>query len=103
MTEQPAAAGSNLHTSAGHLSVHFEGQHPPEIQFLFEQQSKRLLPSFIASFVLDVSVVLLLVLLNEWSVSVKSSQAVLPDEPNEHIVWLSQPGPGGGGGGGGNK
>src|SRR5262245_57124674 len=29
--------------------------------------------------------------------------AVLPDQPNEHIIWLSEPGPGGGGGGGGNK
>ena len=29
--------------------------------------------------------------------------AFLPEEPNEHIVWLAEPGPGGGGGGGGNK
>jgi TonB family protein len=28
---------------------------------------------------------------------------VLPEEANEHIVWLNEPGPGGGGGGGGNK
>jgi len=28
---------------------------------------------------------------------------VLPDQPNNNIIWLSEPGPGGGGGGGGNK
>ena len=28
---------------------------------------------------------------------------MLPDRPNNNIIWLSQPGPGGGGGGGGNQ
>jgi hypothetical protein len=32
-----------------------------------------------------------------------STAAFLPDQPNQNIIWLSQPGPGGGGGGGGNK
>ena len=32
-----------------------------------------------------------------------ASPAVLPEQPNSQIVWLSEPGPGGGGGGGGNQ
>ena len=32
-----------------------------------------------------------------------TAAAVPPEQPNTHIVWLSEPGPGGGGGGGGNK
>jgi TonB family protein len=52
---------------------------------------------------LDAAIVVLLVMLNRYGVALTSLAAVLPDEPNNQIVWLSQPGPGGGGGGGGNK
>jgi TonB family protein len=79
------------------------GAHGPEISFLIEQQNKRLLPAFLTSFVLDAALVLGLVALNRYGVSLTSSAAILPDEPNDQIVWLAEPGPGGGGGGGGNK
>ncbi len=74
-----------------------------EFTFLVGQQSKRLVPAFFTSFLFDAGIVLLLVLLNRYGVALTSSAANLPEEPNEHIVWLNEPGPGGGGGGGGNK
>jgi len=76
---------------------------PRELTFLVGQQSKRLVPAFFTSFLLDAGIVLLLVLLNRYGVALTSSAAILPEEANEHIVWLNEPGPGGGGGGGGNK
>jgi TonB family protein len=74
-----------------------------EFTFLVGQQSKRLVPAFFTSFLFDAGIVLLLVLLNRYGVGLTSSAANLPEELNEHIVWLNEPGPGGGGGGGGNK
>jgi len=76
---------------------------PRELTFLVGQQSKRLVPAFFTSFLLDAGIVLLLVLLNRYGVALTSSAAILPEEANEHIVWLNEPGHGGGGGGGGNK
>jgi len=73
------------------------------LSFLVGQQNKRLIPAFFTSALLDISIVLVLVLLNRYGVGLTSSAATLPEEPNEHIVWLNEPGPGGGGGGGGNK
>lgn len=101
MTENSTVTPVNA--SAGHLTVHVDGLTAPEVHFLFEQQSKRLLPAFLTSFVLDVSVVVLLVFLNRWGIELTTKAATLPEEPDSRIVWLSQPGPGGGGGGGGNK
>lgn len=89
--------------SAGHLSVHVEGAHPPEVVFSLEQQSKRLGPAFLTSFVMQIVAVLLVVALSRYGVSMAGTPAILPEEPNSNIVWLSQPGPGGGGGGGGNQ
>jgi TonB family protein len=57
----------------------------------------------LTSFLFDAGIVLLLVLLNRYGVGLTTSAANLPEELNEHIVWLNEPGPGGGGGGGGNK
>lgn len=103
MAETPSPGGARANLSAGHLSVHVEGAHPPEITFLFEQQSKRLVPSFAAGLLVQGSLVAIILLLSAYGVGVSSRAAVLPEEPNNQIVWLSQPGPGGGGGGGGNQ
>jgi TonB family protein len=46
---------------------------------------------------------LLLVFLIRYSSNTTTVAAVLPEQPNANIIWLSQPGPGGGGGGGGNR
>jgi protein TonB len=89
--------------SIGHLSVHVEGAHPVEIPFLFEQQQKRMGPAVIVSFVTHIACALLLVLAIRYGTTRVATQALLPDQPNANIIWLSQPGPGGGGGGGGNR
>jgi periplasmic protein TonB len=103
MAESTQPGGSHAKHAAGPLSVRGEGPPSHELNFLVGQQSKRLLPAFLTSALIDVSVVVILVLLNRYGVALTSSTAVLPDEPSDKIVWLSQPGPGGGGGGGGNK
>ena len=89
--------------SAGHLSVHVEGAHPVEIPFLFEQQQKRI-PSALAGSLVSHIVLALIVLFGvRFGGATAVSPAVLPEQPNTNIIWLSQPGPGGGGGGGGNR
>src|SRR5262245_63625700 len=95
-----AAAQSN--TSAGHLSVHMEGDHPPEIRFSFEREPKRLTASIGVTIVLDILIAALFVLASRYKPATQAV-ALLPDLPNKEIIWLSEPGPGGGGGGGGNK
>jgi len=105
MSEAPKvtqAGETRLNTSAGHLSLHVEGAHPPEIDFAFDRQPKRLSAAFVASAFIDVTVVVLLVLASRYHPAAAAS-ALLPEDPNKQIIWLSEPGPGGGGGGGGNK
>jgi periplasmic protein TonB len=89
--------------SAGHLSVHVEGAHPVEIPFLFEQQQKRMGPAVVVSFVSHLFLAVFLVLAIRYGTTSVTTAALLPEQPNANIIWLSQPGPGGGGGGGGNK
>jgi TonB family protein len=89
--------------SVGHLSVHVEGAHPVEIPFLFEQQQKRMGPAVIVSFVSHLHFAVFLVLAIRYGTTSVTTAALLPEQPNTNIIWLSQPGPGGGGGGGGNR
>ena len=104
MAESTSSAEVRANVSAGHLSVHFEGAHPVDVPFLFEQSmQKRMGPAAIASFALHVGLVVLGVLLVRYAPTPATSAAILPDQPNNQIIWLSQPGPGGGGGGGGNR
>jgi TonB family protein len=91
-----------MNTSAGHLSIHMEGSHPAEIEFSFDREPKRMSAAFVASAIIDVSIVVLLVLASRYHPAA-ATNALLPEEPNKNIIWLSEPGPGGGGGGGGNK
>src|SRR5690349_25148540 len=89
--------------SAGHLSVHVDGEHPVEVPFLFDQEPKRLTASFAASAALDLALFALIVWVSRLPVKPYTGAAILPENPNSQIVWLAEPGPGGGGGGGGNK
>src|ERR1700704_2859582 len=89
--------------SAGHLSVHVEGAHPVEIPFLFEQQQKRIPSALAGSLVSHVVLALIILFGVRFGGATAVSPAVLPDQPNTNIIWLSQPGPGGGGAGGGNR
>jgi len=103
MTDPTSAARVSSNTSAGHLSVHVEGEHPVDVPFLFEQQQKRIGPAVIASFAYHALMFAALMLAIRYSSTTTTQAAVLPDKLNSQIVWLSQPGPGGGGGGGGNQ
>ena len=103
MTEPPNTAGVRANASAGHLSVHVEGQHPVDIPFMFEQPAKRIAPAALASFISHVLIVVAIVLFIRYAPHPTTTAAFLPEQPNQNIIWLSQPGPGGGGGGGGNK
>src|SRR5258705_320594 len=103
MTEPTQTVGFRENASAGHLSVHVEGQHPVDVPFMFEQPSKRIAPAALASFVSHVLIVLAVILFIRYAPKQTTTAAFLPDQPNANIIWLQQPGPGGGGGGGGNR
>jgi TonB family protein len=85
------------------LSVHVDSNHPDEVQFLFDQEPRRLTLSFGASALFDVGFIALLVWISSFPAKPYSVSAMLPESPNSQIIWLSEPGPGGGGGGGGNR
>jgi TonB family protein len=55
------------------------------------------------SVVAHVVLAVLILLLLKYTPRGETSVAILPEKPNQNIVWLSEPGPGGGGGGGGNR
>ena len=102
MPENTEPAPVRVNSSAGHLSVHVEGAHPVDVPFLFEQPQKRLGGAFLASLGWHAFVFLAFFLAVKYGGRTISG-TFLPDQPNNQIIWLSQPGPGGGGGGGGNR
>jgi periplasmic protein TonB len=103
MTETTLAAPLPVNTSAGHLSVHIEGDHPADVPFLLEEQQKRLGPAAAASLAYHIVATIAIFFLIRYSPTPTASGARLPEKPNDNIVWLQQEGPGGGGGGGGNQ
>jgi TonB family protein len=103
MKESTSAEDIPVNASAGHLSLHVPGAHPVEVPFLFEQQPRRIGMSVVLSAIFDVAAAMLLIFLSRLPIVPASTAAVLPDQPNNQIIWLQQPGPGGGGGGGGNR
>jgi protein TonB len=103
MAEINRAAGiPPAQISPEHLSVRGDGPGEPGM-FAFGHQRERMLPSVLGALILDVLVLVIFVVLARYSIPVSATPPVLPEEPNEHIVWIPQVGPGGGGGGGGNK
>jgi TonB family protein len=98
-----SAAEPRANTSAGHLSVHFDGEHPAEVPFLFDQEPKRMTASLAASGALQVIFASFIIWVSHFPSKPYTAAALLPEKPNSQIIWLSQPGPGGGGGGGGNR
>jgi TonB family protein len=80
-----------------------EDAHAVDVPFMFEQPAKRIAPAAMASFLSHVLFVVLVVLFIHYAPHPVTAAAFLPDQPNQNIIWLSQPGPGGGGGGGGNR
>ena len=102
MAESPHTAAARV-TSAGHLSVYVEGAHPDEVPFLLERQPGRLGFAVGGSVLLDVLLAIFLIFASRYQPPAAAIAALLPENPNQNIIWLSEPGPGGGGGGGGNK
>jgi TonB family protein len=103
MEETTGQEVSRLNASAGHLSIHLENEHPVEVPFNFDWQPRRTGWSMAVSFGINIVLLAAALLLPTFFPPRTIVSAFLPDTPNEHIVWLSEPGPGGGGGGGGNK
>ena len=104
MAETSRTASETPNTSAGHLSVHFEEQHPAEVPFLFEQQRQRIGPSLGVALLYHLAfVVFVIFAMRAGSASTTGTEAMLPEVTRTDMVWLTQPGPGGGGGGGGNQ
>ena len=101
MAESSPTPGSRLNASAGHLSVHLEDT--PDVPFMFEWQPRRTGWSMAASFAINGALLAAALFFPALFPYSTTATAFLPEEPNESIVWLSEPGPGGGGGGGGNK
>jgi TonB family protein len=103
MAKNLPSNGERVNVSPGHVSLHVEGAHPPEVPFLFEQQRQRLLPAFVASAVYQVVLVTLLIVASRMGSSTAVPEPVEFYIPSETMVWLPEEGPGGGGGGGGNE
>jgi periplasmic protein TonB len=99
----PAASHRDVMTApVGHVSVHLDDRHPPEVPFLFEHQQKRMGTAFGFSVLWHGLIFVAILLVMRYA---PGSMAGSPMEsiPFHDIVWLNQPGPGGGGGGGGNR
>jgi TonB family protein len=103
MTDGTHTDGQRVNASAGHLSVHVEGAHPPDIPFLFERQPKRMVPAFALALVYQAVLAAFLIFASRYTTTGRIVDEVRPEVPNSKIVWLNVPGPGGGGGGGGNR
>jgi protein TonB len=103
MAETTGHDRGRQNASAGHLSIHFEDEHPPEVPFMFDLQPSRTRWSLAVSFGINALILAAALILPTFFPHRTVINAFLPDNPNEHIIWLSEPGPGGGGGGGGNK
>ena len=70
---------------------------------MFDLQPSRTRWSMAVSFGINALILLAALILPTFFPPRTVVNAFLPENPNEHIIWLSEPGPGGGGGGGGNK
>lgn len=104
MPETPSReGGATYNESAGHLSVHVEGQHPADVPFLFEQQGKRIGPSLLVALAYHLAIVGFIIFAVSYAEPTEVVSARLPDNAIDKLVWLTVPGPGGGGGGGGNQ
>ncbi|MDE3155014.1 MAG: energy transducer TonB [Acidobacteriota bacterium] len=72
------------------------------MDFLFEQQEKRMGPAVGAALFTHIALVLVFVLLISWFPATDAAPPAQP-QPIAQLVWIPEKGPGGGGGGGGNR
>jgi TonB family protein len=87
----------------GHLAVKVEGLRPPDVQFSFERQPKRMSSALAGSIGVHVAAGIFVILMTLYGPSPDFSQPAERTRLSKDIVWLNVPGPGGGGGGGGNQ
>ncbi len=91
-------------TTAGHLAVRLEADHPADVPFLFERPEKHIGPAFVAALGWHVLALLWILFMMRYAPSGATTQEALAEPTKlDSIVWLNVPGPGGGGGGGGNR
>jgi periplasmic protein TonB len=89
--------------AAGHVSVHLDNIHPPEVSFSFETQRGRASGAGVFSFVFHAVAILLVIFAPAWMPEPAPIDLRQVPENIDRIVFLNTPGPGGGGGGGGNR
>lgn len=99
MAEQTRNQDRN--TDSGHLAVHVEGLHAPDLSFSFEHRQSSVAAG--ASVAAHVLFFVIAILIATYAPRPEVSAPVAPERLTDKIVWLSEPGPGGGGGGGGNQ
>ncbi len=95
----PSISAPERSAASEHISVRPPGDGPVEVHFLFEHEPKRMRGALTASILSHVAFLALFLLLLRVAPE-NVTNAILPDDLPEEIVWLVQPGPGGGGGGG---
>ena len=88
MTEPTHTVEVRANASAGHLSVHVEGQHPVDVPFMFEQPSKRIAPAALASFISHVLIVVAIVALHSLRAAFGVDRRIPsgPAEPEHHLA-----------------
>jgi hypothetical protein len=88
MPDTPLTGGEQINSSAGHLSVRIEGEHPADTPFLLERQGKRIGSALGFAMVYHVLAGLLLILAVRYGGgSTSNTAAVLPEQPGPRIVW----------------
>ena len=100
MVEQKPNVAARVSGGNGHLSLHVDGLHAPELTFSFEQRKSGVgVGSALGAHILFA---IIAILIYTYSPNPGVSAPITNRMPAT-IVWLPQPGPGGGGGGGGNE
>jgi TonB family protein len=89
--------------AAGHVSVHLDDIHPPEVKFSFEEQRTRASGAGAVSLAFHTLAVVALIFAPLWMPDPDPIDLRQTYENPNRIVFLNTPGPGGGGGGGGNR
>lgn len=84
----------------GHVALHLDGLHAPELTFSFEQRKSGLGAG--SAFGVHVLFAIIAILIYTYAPTPDVS-APIANRIYKDIVWLNSPGPGGGGGGGGNQ
>ena len=89
--------------AAGHVSVHLDDIHPPEVSFSFEAQRGRASGAGVVSLVFHALAIIIVVTAPAWMPDTPPVDLRQSQENVNRIVFLNTPGPGGGGGGGGKS